>query len=376
MNTPIYNSFDEKAARFKNNFKIDKIDELDEMINALQKDNNNLYRGINTATYKLYSSSQVQWMLSNAINTKDVDAYYKFIVDCIDVIRKDDTVKHYIDSINFDNDLYVLALMQHFGIPTPMIDFSHSILNALFFAYDKSNMNISGTQDQLSDYISIYVISRNIDWINCSAQYVMQNSAEQLNTRLKANNLFAAGRLDVRDVIYDFIKIPYENFKDWSFIAVDDNPNTSVEVNIPVVKFSCKYQIINDRILSQQGMFIANNSVDTPLVELMNEKCNNKFFDCYNIHKNLLEYIKKTYLVKNGVDEKMIYCKNNSNANKLEEVMNMLKDRILRLMQELYLRFILILTYCTYLSPPYILKLNLSFCLESVERLTWNMIIR
>ena len=37
-------------------------------------------------------------------------------------------------------------------------------------------------------------------------------------------------------------------------------------------------------------MFIANNKVDSPLVELMNDCCDENYFICYNIHKKLLDY--------------------------------------------------------------------------------------
>ena len=299
MTPPNYESFEEKSEVFKENFKIDSEEEVDSIVSMYSSQEKNfLYRGINTATYKLYSSSQVQWMLSDAISKKmNIEDYYNFIMDSIELTRENDRVKQYIkDNGISDNDLFILALMQHYGMPSPVLDFSHSIFGALYFAWDKCDRTLSDTQTQLSDYISLYVINKKIDWVNCSVQNVMRNSAEQLNDMLQKDKLFTAGMVDTKDVEKEFLKLPYLKFKDWNFVAVEDNPENPVKISIPALKFDCEYQIINDRIISQQGMFIANNTLDKPLVELMNDWCKEKYFVCYNIHKKLLDYIKQKYL--------------------------------------------------------------------------------
>lgn len=331
MNTPVYNSFPEKNAAFRENYKIETKEALDSFISTHLGNNNYLYRGINTATYKLYSSSQVQWMLTDAIKKNyDANAYYDFIKKSIELVRNNKCVQKYINSINnSNNDIYILALMQHFGIPSPMLDFSHSILSSLFFACDNCDMTLTTSQDQLSDYVSLYVISRNIDWVRYSIQDVMKDGANRLNKMLKENTHFAAGVVDTKDVEREFLTLPYEKFKDYSFVAVNDNPTTSIAINIPVLKFSCEYQIINDRIISQQGMFIANNKVDSPLVELMNDCCDENYFICYNIHKKLLDYLKAEYLDKHGINTQSVYCTGEQSVQNLQKEFVQLKSEVL-----------------------------------------------
>lgn len=95
MNTPVYNSFEEKDAEFIENFKIKTREELDSFISRYIGNNNYLYRGINTATYKLYSSSQVQWMLTDAITKNpDANAYNCFIKKSIELVRNNDYVQN------------------------------------------------------------------------------------------------------------------------------------------------------------------------------------------------------------------------------------------------------------------------------------------
>lgn len=338
MTPPIYESFEEKSNFFRENYVINSEEELNSFISKYSSQENDfLYRGINTATYKLYSSSQVQWMLSDAICKRtNKEAYFNFIIDSIKLTRENDCVKQYIkDNGISDNDLFILALMQHYGMPSPVLDFSHSIFGALYFAWDKCDRTLSDTQTQLSDYISLYVINKKIDWVNCSVQNVMRNSAEQLNDMLQKDKLFTAGMVDTKDVEKEFLKLPYLKFKDWNFVAVEDNPKSPVKISIPVLQFDCEYQIINDRIISQQGMFIANNTLDKPLVELMNDWCKDKYFVCYNIHKKLLTYIKQHYLDTNNINEESIYCKEDDESNKLEkaisELNNIVKEKLYKL---------------------------------------------
>ena len=332
MTPPNYESFEEKSEVFKENFKIDNEEEVDSIVSMYSSQEKDfLYRGINPATYKLYSSSQVQWMLSDAISkNKNIEDYYNFIMDSIELTRENNRVKQYIkDNGISDNDLFILALMQHYGMPSPVLDFSHSIFGALYFAWDKCDRTLSDTQTQLSDYISLYVINKKIDWVNCSVQNVMRNSAEQLNDMLQKDKLFTAGMVDTKDVEKEFLKLPYLKFKDWNFVAVEDNPENPVKISIPALKFDCEYQIINDRIISQQGMFIANNTLDKPLVELMNDWCKEKYFVCYNIHKKLLDYIKQKYFDTNDINEERMYCTKDEESNYLEEAIREL-NRIVK----------------------------------------------
>lgn len=332
MTPPNYESFEEKSEVFKENFKIDNEEEVDSIVSMYSSHEKDfLYRGINTATYKLYSSSQVQWMLSDAISKKtNIEDYYNFIMDSIELTRENNRVKQYIkDNGISDNDLFILALMQHYGMPSPVLDFSHSIFGALYFAWDKCDRTLSDTQTQLSDYISLYVINKKIDWVNCSVQNVMRNSAEQLNDMLQKDKLFTAGMVDTKDVEKEFLKLPYLKFKDWNFVAVEDNHENPVKISIPALKFDCEYQIINDRIISQQGMFIANNTLDKPLVELMNDWCKEKYFVCYNIHKKLLDYIKQKYFDTNDINEERMYCTKDEESNYLEEAIREL-NRIVK----------------------------------------------
>ena len=242
----------------------------------------------------------------------------------------EDFIKSQKDDINYKR-LLNIDLILHVKDILLNITTSCSVVmdRDIYFAWDKCDRTLSDTQTQLSDYISLYVINKKIDWVNCSVQNVMRNSAEQLNDMLQKDKLFTAGMVDTKDVEKEFLKLPYLKFKDWNFVAVEDNPENPVKISIPALKFDCEYQIINDRIISQQGMFIANNTLDKPLVELMNNWCKEKYFVCYNIHKKLLDYIKQKYFDTNDINEERMYCTKDEESNYLEEAIREL-NRIVK----------------------------------------------
>ena len=76
-------------------------------------------------------------------------------------------------------------------------------------------------------------------------------------------------------------------------------------------------------------MFIANNKVDSPLVELMNDCCDENYFICYNIHKKLLDYLKAEYLDKHGINTQSVYCTGEQSVQNLQKEFVQLKSEML-----------------------------------------------
>jgi len=100
------------------------------------------------------------------------------------------------------------------------------------------------------------------------------------------------------------------NQSDITFIPLGGTSLGSVKIDIPSINVHCEYEIINDRIVKQQGMFIMNNTVDEPLVEVMNKQSKQKMFCCVNIHKKLLPYLREKYLIPNNLIHDVVYENN------------------------------------------------------------------
>ena len=67
-------------------------------------------------------------------------------------------------------------MLQHFGSPSPMLDFSNNVLKGLFFAVDNMPTWTDKGTNNLDDYVSLYYIRKDIDWPDLA-----QKAAEESN---------------------------------------------------------------------------------------------------------------------------------------------------------------------------------------------------
>lgn len=142
-----YNTFEEKKFFFKDgNAKIDfNIEFLFKNIERLQSVGEGfIYRGCGEAKYKLYNSAQRLYMnqeLHKQVPSDHISEHYRhFISNLISETKKwnNEVVKKLLISSGIDenNDLAYLSYMQHFGVPTPLLDYTYNPYIALFFAID------------------------------------------------------------------------------------------------------------------------------------------------------------------------------------------------------------------------------------------------
>lgn len=329
-NLSTYQSKAEKDNNYCYNKYIDTEQDLDnELANILAHNDEYLYRGIYDASYMSYASSQRIWILQQDRMTRfGILDYRATIQAIIHLTYSLPEVKAYMQKNNIIyNEFFIMALMQHFGAPAPMLDFSNSVLKGLFFAVDGIPGWIDRGTNELSDYVSLYFIPKSIDWMGCTIQKVMENACLDIEQRVteyqKQNNTMP----DATDVLNDIRHLLYRQFHpslgNISFLPVGGPTTGRVKVSIPVLNFSCDYEIINSRLVSQEGMFVFNNSLDMPLVELMNNVCKQKYFNCINIRKNLVSYISDRYLNPNSITHDRVYCIGDKESDTLQNAVNL-----------------------------------------------------
>ena len=296
-----------------------------------------LFRGVSNASYKMYSSSQREWMNRSIVKKLSNDDYYRYVIKLIHETAKRKEVQIYMqqESVTY-NEFFILALMQHFGVPSPMLDFSLSMEKALFFATDGAlNGWVDDGTDKLDNYVSLYLLPNKVDWVQATLQSVAQISAESIdsllnNTKINDPSLF--NRIDTKNVenniryalFREFIPGPQSNI---SFLPVIGPADGRVKIDIPILNFHCDYYIINDRLLSQEGLFITNFTIDEPLVELMNRVCNNKLFTCINFRKSLVPYIVNNFITPNQINRNTVYCVGDPIVDGLQKALDNVKNR-------------------------------------------------
>ena len=125
-----YSNLSQKEPFFETK-NINTYKEFDNIYEEL-KENTLLYRGIHEAKYKIYTSAQREWITNEY--SKNGMTYTQFIQSIISNIRKNTILSKYYKSLNInENDLLYISLLQHYGAPSPLLDFTYNINIALYF---------------------------------------------------------------------------------------------------------------------------------------------------------------------------------------------------------------------------------------------------
>jgi hypothetical protein len=152
-----YTSLSEKDSFFQTGSSvINCIQDIDKIIKHLEDipQGQFVFRGVNEARYKLYTSSQRKFIKTNTCLGKSL--YKEFIINEINnfLASEYDVLREFLEKakISKDNYLAFLSIMQHYGLPTPCLDFSDDPLVALFFAFN----NCSSICDtSIDEYVSL-----------------------------------------------------------------------------------------------------------------------------------------------------------------------------------------------------------------------------
>lgn len=275
-----------------------------------------IFRGMNEAKYRMYSSAQRKWIEDEpTVKETDEKAFHLYIQQLIDKIKHDQWIIDFFNNNKIPiNDMLILALLQHYAELSPLLDFTEDIYTGLFFAIEGAKED---NENELSDYISLYYIPRNKDWIRATVQAVTINGADRVS------NLLASVHepVDTQKYQQETKDLSYNTFSDLPFISLDGPSVGITTATVRILGLHVNYYITNPRLEQQYGLFIMNNSARLPLVEVMNTK--EKFVNCLNINKKLIPFIIEKYLIPNGIDHDSIYGGDALN-NELEQHMKAL----------------------------------------------------
>ncbi|MBK6932199.1 MAG: FRG domain-containing protein [Saprospirales bacterium] len=274
---PYYKTLQEKAGFFfKGSKRVNTKKEFDRFWERLRDlDGKGIYRfrGCSEAKYKLYTSAQRYW------NEREIKKqrikYHEFIQRLIahSMQWNHETVQRFFaqNNINLNNALAYLSYMQHYGMPTPLLDFTTNPYSGLYFAV--KNPIFAPSDRDIDSYCSLYIVST-------------------------VNPFFA-------DSISQFDRD----------IAVQ--PDGAIEYERHLLSHSIlfvstgnsAYKILNNlNILNQEGVFFFSSNAEMPIeaaykeamldfqnslgADLFAQYGYQEFFaECINFHKSLRPYI-------------------------------------------------------------------------------------
>lgn len=301
-----YTTLEDKK-KYLQTVKIMTPEELWSFVERCKKNDRLVFRGVNEAQYMGFSSAQVRTGAS-----LDQQSYIEIISDAIRKVRASEFLMDYIRKNSQDEtDFQILALLQHYGCGTPVIDYSASIDSALFFATDRQGGKIQNypIEDQSIDaFISIYFFDRE-DPNHCAVQRFSVRDSEKIN-ELDAELAIEYGsqyKGISEQTINSFENLPFEEMAQLpsgGLFAVLGHSNGIFQFNVG--ENCIEYDITNERIKAQAGLFLFSGLSDVPYEKAAYNWCPGIKNYCVDIHKSLEGEI-VDYLKKNGVTCCTIY---------------------------------------------------------------------
>lgn len=331
MNTE-YNSREDKQLVFgKQNMEwIDTIDDYNSVKKSLWK-HKLIYRGLNEAKYKLYTSLQRQF-LSNKVNRNRYPTLFDFMKEEINQIKLDKVLPKYYKALGAPvTDYLYMSFLQHYGAPTTLMDFSEDIDIALYFATQDVAYKMDGAlQNHISNYVSLYWIDPNEKeegsglisiyekvLKNCinGMDHLLKDSTHEINSsqlesevgrylsfsNLKDVNLGVLwGDNDSRyKRLFSSSDKYYSELQDQICSSLRTASRSAAKKWKDSIQFLFKQAVIiaNLNQIAQNGCFIhyMPDDVNIPLEEFsIPDKRSNLKIHCINIHKSLCPIIRRT----------------------------------------------------------------------------------
>ena len=237
--------------------------------------------------------------------------------------------------------MWLLALMQHYGAPSIMLDFSHDIFSSLFFMCDGAGK--PSDDGVLDDYVSLYFMSSRLDWLMATVQHITSYAVD--NVRMNIIPVYGASKPQMYDnFLHEVETLPFYKYLEDGipFVSLEGPCGGKVEINIPELGFSTSYDIVNGRLREQSGLFFSVFSESEPFAELLLKAETPKHLThnadgsvtdkpipeeakknihCWNVHKSLVSMIKWRYLYPCLKVNCFIYRKWSAEERELEREM-------------------------------------------------------
>lgn len=280
-----YKNLTEKKIFYEpgNYHKIENLSELQEFMKEADGKKGSkkyAYRGMVDARYKIYSSFQREW-IGNGLKSTYKGSYKECINAMIQKILGNRTLNNYYKALKVaPNDWNALCFLQHYGAPTPLVDFTYNIDVALWFATKQGNDDC--------DYCSIYRID--------------VDDTDKMTNILNSVKIKDKEKLRETDMKSLFQKIVYNGF---SKNIIGDSQRQSdkpviFDMSADVFKsiittnrkdnIDCNYYVGNLNMSAQDGVLLFLNDEERPLEEVMQGK-----IQVFDIKKDLCKYIGKYF---------------------------------------------------------------------------------
>lgn len=289
---PEYSDFKNKSKWFANNTTINTLQEFQDCFTDDINNKSFIFRGINEARFKLFSSAQRRWSWKGFKRFfSSREAYVRYLIE--NFKNRD---------FNYTGTEYsILALIQHYGGYSPLIDFSYDFKSALFFSFNNLHER---SKKAIDNYCSLYVIDYTHP-ILAGVADVYKKGGEALDQMLEKDDIYInkPNLIDASKVKSDYDSIHYDH-KNFNGHIVEGGKKSIIPM-VPSLQ-NKPSMITNPNLQAQSGCFFQCFYDDKPLEEvLFSDNLKSPVITCYNIKKKLKDEIFQLY--QNDMKQSSIY---------------------------------------------------------------------
>lgn len=291
MRIPNYISPKEKRKAFGEAvyLQINTARDFDIWFEAGSKLEGHVFRGIKEASYKNFTSAQRHQMMFDLPGNDTTTIVAKEL----EQLRQ--THGHLLESYCASqalpcSDLFLLSLAQHHGGISPLLDFTLDLRTALFFMTDGAAMPLSGAdKDDLGNYVSLYLCPMK----NILTLDKMMDSTAKVMEPLKDLPYEHIHAQLIDSCLKVFSHAIFSHTWRERFVLIENRPFIK---EVGGKAFGIPLVITNMNIVAQQGCFVYSDKDLMPI---------ERGLACLDIHKSLVPYIVKKYLV--GYNHETMY---------------------------------------------------------------------
>lgn len=305
---------------------IDTEEQFDKIYKEYKEKENTLFRGQREAKWRLYSKLQRLWVSEKMYEKED---YLEFLVRLVELGKEafSEPIQELLQDNHIDttNSISVLAYLQHHDCPTPLLDWTYSFQNALYFALDGIQPN--ETTIEIEDYCSVYYIEEEY-FEGGSLRQIMSDSLDEIDALELARmiELISNGDENKKRAMTEHFsgRKVFDRAKLNGSGLISHMTKVEHLINFPIGYFSDRdkdtgilFSLNNSKnILNQQGVFTWNADPSKPIELVGDEQFKEgkneeeakdySFCSCFNIHKSLEDHIRRK-LEADGITREFIY---------------------------------------------------------------------
>ncbi len=287
----------------------------------------NVFRGVSDASYKMYSSLQrccCEWNKSgHPISMPDL---------LKEIMKRFNSNKKLVEAFNkekapfsYGSELAKWAFIQHFGGPSPLVDFTPNKNNALFFALQNQDLTeiIDQNESNLKNYISLYICPYVSPSVNDIYEKGSKSGCEFKDKCIKNHPEYIIDTEKSNEQLHELFLAPAL----WGFWVLGKRVSKHKDL-----KDGSQYMICpnNSHITKQDGDFLVGNIQDIRPLEQSPRFKKKQFKEngesstepsvaCLDIHKSLIPKIKEEFPIPT---QKEMY----TSDDYLPEIKRLLKD--------------------------------------------------